>query len=295
MKIRDFIYLDSGRMYSLYSQVFEGIAERVTNTYFNRLTTGNDVKKAFTQDLVKSETEETLEEIESKVMYDNLYNQLEERLSTSINIIDSNCSTLDLNKISNSFLFKIVGQAHIFDYFRLVEYTDKFNKLGEIIAESKYGSLSEEDRKKTSAKQIIREDGLSQDRTLLSNLKYIADFFKNGLYEVQIDPGIDGTNIEFTGILKKEYLRIGDERLRHLYGNVPSMKWTMVGQLTYLPKENPVEQTAENVSSEENSSISDSFEKIMRAATELEDVFSQSQIYQKVRLAPIVIYIEKDI
>lgn len=297
MKIRDFIYLDSGRMYSLYSQVFEGIAEKVTNTYFDRLVTGNSIKKTIGHDEARSEAEETLEEIESKVMYDNLYNKLEERLADSIEVIDSDCKKIDFNNISKSFLFKIVGNAHIFDYSRLKEFTDKFNKLGEIIATSIYSNLSESNRSKTSVKQIIKDKGLSQDKTLLSNLKYIAEFFSNNSFEILIDPYINDSDIVFMGILDRDYLRIDEDRLRHLYGNEPSMQWIMVGQLTNVPEEDTQGQTPNDESETSNSddSVSDSFENMMRAANEVEKVYSVSKRYKKIRLAPIAIYVEKEI
>lgn len=291
MKIRDFIYLDSGRMYSLYSQAFEGIAEKVTNTYFNRLTTGNATKKGIAQDTAKSETEETLEEIESKVMYDNLYNKLEDKLSKAISVIDRS-SKPSIESIRESFLFKVIGNACIFDYIRLVKFTDEYNKLGEVISTSIFSSMSETSKGKTNVKQIAKDKGLSLDKTLLSNLKYVAEFFNKDSFEILVDPFMEESNIVFSGNVKRAFLRIDEDRLRHLYGNEPCMQWIMVGQLTNVP--NSEDDTGDGRSETERS-LSDSYENMMRSANEVEKLFSTNKRYTKIRLAPIAIYVEKEI
>ena len=43
--IRDFIYMDKDRLYSLYSQVFEGVIEAVVDSYSNGIQNNETVKK----------------------------------------------------------------------------------------------------------------------------------------------------------------------------------------------------------------------------------------------------------
>lgn len=290
MTIRDFIYLDSGRMYSLYSQVFEGVAESVVKSYTNRHMTENSVSKS--RDIAGSTVEEMLNEVESKVMYDHLYNQLEKKLESAIQEI-SRDKIADIETIKNGFLFKVVGRVIISDYNRLIQFTENFNKIGEIIAYSIISDLEPSQRAATNVKKIAKDSGLAQDNTLLNNLKFISEFFNSDSLDVLIDPCIESSNIAFNGILDKQHLRIDEDRLRRLFSSEPNIQWTMVGQLTHIYE---VEETdeAEQVENEQTS-ISDSFYGLVHAANSFEKKFSESQKFSKIHLAPIAIYIEKSI
>lgn len=294
MTIRDFIYLDSGRMYSLYSQVFEGVADKVVNTYFNKYATDNLVKKVIAGENIMSSTEETLTEMESMIMYDNLYNKLEDKLNGAIKNVNNLSTDITLDSIKDAFIYKISGNAFVHDYIRLAEFTDKFNKLGEIIASSIYNSLPANEKNTINLKQVIAREGLGQDKNLLANIKYVAEFFNNNSYEVIIDPCISDSDIIFKGILKREYLRMDEHRIRHLYTNEPSMKWIMVGQITYIPNERNTEENNLS-SSEENQSISDSYYNIIHTSNGVERDFSNSNRFKKIHIAPIAIYVEQEI
>jgi len=297
MKIRDFIYLDSGRMYSLYSQVFEGVADHVARTFFNRYATNNTAKKLASGQTANSSTEETLTEIESKIMYDNLYSKLEEKLLPAIKVVDCESQELTMKEINNTFIFKIIGKAYIHDYTRLTEFMGKFNKLGEIIATSIYDDLSESAKKTTSIKNIVSTQGLSQDKKLLENLKFVSEFFNNNSFEVMVLPEIKDSDIAFKGVLKREFLRVDENRLRHLYSNQPSMPWVMVGQLTFVQTEEE-ENSNQDVNIDEANderSISDSYINMINASTNVESVFSNSKNYKKIHIAPIAIYVEQDV
>jgi hypothetical protein len=283
-------------MYSLYSQVFEGVADHVTRTFFNRYATNNTGKKLTSGQAANSSTEETLTEIESKIMYDNLYGKLEEKLLPAIKVVDCESQELTMEEINNTFIFKIIGKSYIHDYTRLTEFMGKFNQLGEIIATSIYGSLGEPVKKTTSIKNIANTQGLSQDKKLLENLKFVSEFFNNNSFDVMILPEIKDSNIAFKGVLKREFLRVDENRLRHLYSNQPSMPWVMVGQLTFVQMEE--ESSNQEVSIDEANderSISDSYINMINASTNVESVFSSSKNFKKIHIAPIAIYVEQDV
>lgn len=296
MKIRDFIYLDSDRMYSLYSQVFEGVAEHVTKTFVNKYTTDILAKKVLNNGEARSSTEESLSEIESKIMYDNLYSKLEEKLNKVIKTVDSKTDELSIKDIKDTFMFKVVGNAFVHDYTRLAEYTTKFNDIGSIITKLAYGNINKSKQNNINIKDIAIKNGLNLDKEFLGNLKYMSEFFNNNSFEVMIVPNSAKSNLAFNGILKRDFLRIHENRLRILYSNEPIIPWVMVGQLTFAPKEqSDTEQKLDIDAIKIEKSVSDAYIDIISSSNKVESVFFDSKKYKKINLAPIAIYVEHEI
>ena len=81
--IRDFLYLDSERLYSLSSQVFEGVADRIAES-FQSEHSRTDTARTLTGKNLDEKVANAALRTESKLLYDHLYNQLEERLKDVI-------------------------------------------------------------------------------------------------------------------------------------------------------------------------------------------------------------------
>jgi hypothetical protein len=72
MKIRDFVYIDIDKLYSLYSQTFEGIAEKVVQSYIDRLTSKDFQKGApLGGASIEKQAEELSSRTESRVLHDH--------------------------------------------------------------------------------------------------------------------------------------------------------------------------------------------------------------------------------
>ena len=84
--VRDFIYLDVEKLYSLYSQVFEGVADRIVQSYIDSL----ELKEAPRKTLllrdsdVETKVIEVSRRTENRFLYDHMYNQLEGKLGNTI-------------------------------------------------------------------------------------------------------------------------------------------------------------------------------------------------------------------
>lgn len=294
MKIRDFIYLDNDRMYSLYSQIFKGISKNILTESHSGVSSENSALKKKSSEIATLIGEESFREIESKIMHDNLYTQLEDKLKNVIKIIDEDYDFSRVNEIEKSFIIKIVGNAFVNDYNRLEEFMAKFNKLGLVIAKSVYEAKNEMDKKNTTVKRVQETEGLSYNEDGLKDLKFVSEFFNKGSLEVVISPDVKNSNALFKGVLQRDSLRIDETSLRLLYGNEPNLKWTMVGQLTYVENINK-ENLIEKINSQTESSISDSFLNMIMTSTELERIFTSSKVFNKFHIAPIAIYVETEL
>lgn len=123
--IRNFIYLDNDKLNSLYSQVFEGVAEAIIESYF-----GESQNKEEQKGLGKT-LEEKVGEVSgistNKILHDHMYNKFEEKIKDKI---------IFCNGIYNEFLIKpnsiikVRGRTRIEDYARLSSFLEEFNDLG---------------------------------------------------------------------------------------------------------------------------------------------------------------------
>jgi hypothetical protein len=259
-QIRDFVYLNVELLYSLYSQVFEGVTEQIVQSYADELSSV-DTQKGNPLSGKNIETQVAVASLrtENKLLHDHMYNLLEEKLKNVIMTDpDVSCeSYLEFLKIG-SFI-KIQGDADIEDYDRIKLLFKKYNDIGGAIAysatqelwseineiESYIKSIKDRNRKKVEEKKIETikknienyavEMGLHLDEKNLENLEMFSEVFGSGRYDITIPLSKGEKDIVFRGILDKKWLRAEPSLMRALYGGITALNWTMVGQITYLP------------------------------------------------------------
>lgn len=136
--LRDFLYLDVDRLYSLSSQMFEGAASHIVESFLSEQKKAEPRRGTGLWPKVSANLGENVAEaalrVENRVVHDHLYNQLEKSLADIIQEpinIDANNFREEL---AGSFLIKVRGRAVIDDYARLSTYLATFNALGASIA-----------------------------------------------------------------------------------------------------------------------------------------------------------------
>lgn len=288
--IRDFIYMDKDRLYSLYSQVFEGVIEAVVDSYSNGIANKENTKNVIKGSSLETQVAEASTKTENRVLYDHMYNSLENKLSDVIFCVNSN-DTISAEDLNGKTIIKVTGKATIQDYNRLKRYMEKFNELGKIIAYANYTSMSKTEQKNTNVNSLAKSLGLWQDTTLLNNIKTMTEFFNDGGYDVVISAN-NSNKILYRGIINKEYLRVEPDILRTLYGDEPPMKWTMVGQVTYIPSELPLSNDSNVEDTECDTAISDSYQNMFRSYRKVEKIFFEGKENIRIHIAPIAIYTE---
>ncbi|MCH5209804.1 MAG: hypothetical protein J1F01_02465 [Oscillospiraceae bacterium] len=284
MKIRDFIYLDNDLLYSLYSQVFEGVVEAVTDSYAAEKTTTDKQRK------LDAKVAEASIRVENKILYDHMYNKLEERLQKCIRDL-SDVEDISLEDFRNDFIVKIQGRAIIHDYSRLRDYTENFNKLGEAVAYSILMSNTNTDISKNGVTRYAKEHALHVDERILENAKLMIDNFHNQSYEINICSK-NNPRLLYKGTINRNWLRMIPTNIRELYSDTPMMDWTMVGRITSIPK---LMNAPETPTGDFENTIGDSYTNVFDACRAMEDTFTTSNKYKKVHIAPVAIYIETEI
>lgn len=279
--IRNFIYMDIDSLYSLYSQVFEGVAEQIISQSLNSLTSAQNVSEPDQYASLDTKLAEASLKTESTILYDHMYNRLEEAIGDAIEVPTEIDQTNYREKLSSAFLVKATGPAEIEDYERVRQFTLKFNEICDGIAYASFNSihsirefqetipleiqklkLSLRKTKSNVEKFEIRQNieklekmqdpkelarfvaeagGSRQDPTFIAIISNWMETFYPNGFEITINPTEQSNGVVFRGILDKKFLRLKPEYLRALYGGFVNADWVIVGQVTYLPGELPDE------------------------------------------------------
>jgi hypothetical protein len=325
--IRDFIYVDVDRLYSLYSQIFEGVADQIVQSYMDASssTNSNASRESRSKEVsIEAKVAEMSRRTENKFLYDHMYNRFEAAVAHTI--IDAGDLTESNYRdgLVDSFLVKIAGTAEVEDYTRLNALMEKFNTLGEAIAYATVGNnetlnQAVEDLQNTAenlkdrnakarakitigkqadrnrlAKKLAEETGLHQDEQNFKNLRMFSEIFYPDGFDITIVPIRGEDNVAFRGVLDKRWLRTRPDLLRALYGGYVESEWTMVGQVTYLPGVAlpKTQEVLATPSDESNPSMRDPFRNMFRSARVIERMFLESKRRSEVVICPIAIYRE---
>lgn len=323
LTIRDFIYVDANRLYSLYAQVHQGLADRIITSYLDGLEAKDKQSGSTT---IETTVSERSQKTESRILHDHMYNQLEEKLGSAIlnqpKLTHSNFHSV-LDKV---LLLKINGETAIEDYSRLQMYLKKFNDIGEALA---YITVSRDDVKElaeslkaqldnattsqdksqikhmikavSDVKEYARQNGLQLDQRQLDALGLIADVLNPEAFEVVIAPDGAKSQIAFRSVLDRQWLRLNPCLLRALYGGSKRAHWTMIGEITYLPllatSEQPSNLSASTAMSSSNADESvsprDGLRRMLDTIADMESIFFSSGERIEVIMRPLAIYREK--
>jgi hypothetical protein len=93
--VKDFIYIDAERLKSLYSQVFKGVVEAIVETELSEeeKTDTQPGGRKFSGSTIEGRVAAATYKAESKLLYDHMYNLLEQKIASAIT--DTNDTTVD--------------------------------------------------------------------------------------------------------------------------------------------------------------------------------------------------------
>lgn len=304
-KIRDFIYLDKDRVNSLYSQVNDGVAEAIVNSYVSSKETGEKINKPILGQSIEDKVGEYSNVTENKILHDHIYNKLEDILKDNIYVpININKENYK-NELQDKFMIKVRGKVKIHNYNRMKMYLEEFNNIGEIVAysiysnttdnndgiENKSGKQKYEDNKKL--KELTKSMGLKYDQKMLDGLKKMIELFNDDGFELIIKGNND--EIIYRVVLDTRYLRLNTDMLRILYTQNPMNEWTIVGQITYIPDYKIINQSSDEQNIEEQPGMREAYKNMIDVTASFEEIFFKSDKNIEITVTPIAIYREQDI
>lgn len=251
--IRHFLYLDEQKMYSLSSQLFEGITEYILNENTSDKKEETQQKGPIASGRILADViNSTVKSSEKRFLHDYSYNLLEKKLIEQKNILEVNNE--NINEIEKYSFIKIKAKATFNDINKINELFQNFNKLGEGITrltveeeiekKIKLASSSDELLKIESESKKLRDDKhihkLAKERNLYKNEKFLNELTMLTNYgfseEFEIQQKIN--NYLFTSTLNRDFLREKENILIKKYARKTEKDIFVVGIITQTSKEN---------------------------------------------------------
>ncbi len=234
--IKNFIYLDEYKMYSLSSQIFEGITEYVSNSS-NEETESNVLEKlgegkVLADILKKNDTTQ-----EKKYLHDYSYTVFEKHLIENDKVLDINKTENFINSIGSKSFIKITGKVIFNDIENLSKSIKEHNKMANsLIGVQLRASLNKKSTKKekSSINQIIQNEATTMDEQFLKDLGYLLDFGFGNQLEIQLEYN---DNL-FSTNLNEKYLREDKKLVIKKYGQKTEKEFTIFGIVTQYQKLN---------------------------------------------------------
>lgn len=279
--LRDFIYIDKDRLYSLYSQAFKGIAESIVES-FSISKEDTEREKKLEQSISDSS-----QKIKNVVLFDHIYNSLEEELSPHLLVVDEKTNTTALTP---STFVKVTGKATLEDYERLLFLMKNFNEIGmafatmQVLNNKKQDPKSSQTNSANSIEKFAKANGLMLEKKFTESMVKIIENFHGTALDVTIEPHSSQLDVFFKTTLDEKNMRISSNTLRLTYGNKPMMDWTIVGEIT----------NSQNMSDEPNSGYCNIFTDMFARLDEIDNSFEKANDMNNsiIRVAPIAVYIE---
>jgi hypothetical protein len=322
-KIKSFIYLDEYKLYSISSQLFEGLTEYVVHTHSQNQNEKDSQKGPFGSGRIIADIfREEKKFEEKKILYDYAFNLLEDELLNNqlVTVVDDN-NYNEINYKDSTFV-KVTGKV-IFNDMQILSNTVKeFNKIGEALGylsthedyEQQKNEINEQvksikDRnQRTRAnkqmmsktnkafKEYLKESGLTLDDKFKDHLKYILDFGYRGQFEIKVPFGGEENKYLFSSILNRKYLKEDEFELISKYSRKTEKEFTIFGLLTQNER-----TTSSNIDDDENDEEENGIEEssIMKEAilnlvdrlTDVENTFTGRLSYEYI-IDPIAVYRE---
>ncbi len=276
--IKNFIYLDESKMYSLSSQIFEGIAEYVLNTSSNEKENQKlDESKVFAN-IFKNvyQTEE------KKYLHDYSYTIFEKHLIDKDKVLNINEEDDFIDKIGSKSFIKITGKVVFNDVGHLSNVLKDFNTMGLALARMQIMANPLPKNKNKNINQYAKDKGLTLDKKYLDDLKYLLDFGFENQFEVQLKykDKLFSTNI------KREYLREDENLLIKKYARKTEKEFTIFGIVTQYQnlKKDDIEDNS-------NNNLKIALMKTVSRFADVELSFT-GKLENEIMIDPIAIYTE---
>lgn len=259
MPLKNIVYIDYEKVYSLSSQLFEGIVQSAIEQQESTLSNADAIE-------IKAEKKSSSTSDTSKLStvvnpHDYHYLKFEKELFRLelINSISSNYFSVD-NIKPGSFI-KIKANIEINDFNKLKDTAQDFTNLGYAIHYvNKYGEieqieklLSEKNLTPNNKKELqsikndiikkIEEDSSKDKKKFFDNLTSVLSYAYGD--ELEIYQTID--NYKFTSFLVRSFLKLSPDMLVKLYSRKTTSPFTIVGIITQSYQDSRVEVERETI------------------------------------------------
>jgi len=315
-KVKSFIYLDEYKMYSISSQIFEGLTEYVINHSKNsskdlESQEGSIGSGRILADIISRES--SVEE--RKFLHDYSYNLFEEKLFEEKKVlqIDADSIAVTLPKLDNYEFLKVKGRLLFSDVKLITETIDEFNELGEALVyitnfanldqlKQQYSSTLSQTKNKNDkafARQaskrlddlsaIAKELGMNMDQGFLDRLRFVLNYGYKDQLEVKVYLSTkDEETYLFSAPLKRTFLKEEEHLIVSKFSRYSEKEFVIFGMITQSRGSQPDLPIKENASPED---IKQAISQLVLRLLDLEKQFT-GKIENEIMIDPIAVYRE---
>jgi hypothetical protein len=316
-KIKSFIYLDEYKMYSISSQIFEGLTEYVINHSKNskqdlESQEGPVGSGRVLADIISRES--SVEE--RKFLHDYSYNLFEKKLFEDKKVLEIETSNISkvLENLDDYEFIKVKGRLLFSDIKLISETINDFNQLGEALVyitnfsnleqlKQQYSDVlshAKNRNDKAFAKQafkkvddlsaIAQKIGLNMDQGFLDRLKFVLSYGYKEQFEVKVYLSTDnGENYYlFSAPLKRNHLKEEEHLIVSKFSRYSEKEFVIFGIITQSKGSQadfPIEQGA---SSED---IKQAISQMVLGILNIEKQFV-GKVENEILIDPIAVYRE---
>lgn len=309
--IKNIIYLDEDKMYSLSSQLFEGITEYVLNETSSESSESEEQKGSFSSgrivgDILKNSERNT----EKKFLDDYSYTLFEKELIKENKVVLVTSESCELNELmKNKSFIKVTARATFNDINSLIEILNNFNQMGKSLTyvtnyeninsvkqeltkaqeskskdeRHKIGLLNSQLKEMCDIDKLSTKSGLQLDEQFLKDLSFLLKYGLGDQLEIQMHL----SNNIASANLNRKFLREKEDLLIRKYSRQTEVEFTLFGIVTqYRKKQNKI--------TEEDRDYANLKEAIMNMVTHitnLESMFT-GRLNNEIIIDPIALYTE---
>lgn len=208
--IKSFIYLDEDKMYSISSQLFEGMTQYILQEETDGLNDVNSQKGNFLSGRFMADMMfQSRSKSEMRNLHDFAFNLFEKELENRGILYDVKCND-EISDLQDKGFVRIRGKIFFCDYARMQYIIENFNNIGralgrlqgatfyEQIEEIKHNANETKDREKRNRQQqnakysekqienLLKSAGLVLDEKYVKNLSTVMKFGYQDGFEVRI-------------------------------------------------------------------------------------------------------------
>lgn len=307
--IKNFIYLDEDKMYSLSSQLFEGVTEYVLNESISEKGESEKQKGPVGSgrvlgDILRNSERNT----EKKFLNDYSYTIFEKKLlDDGLVFVTPDAEQAVEENIENMSFIKITSKATFNDINSINETLKNFNKIGKALAHvtnfkeisavkeqlekakqntkdrNKKSQLQTQFKSLTNINKLAMDSGLQQDQGFLDDLALLLSYGFQDQLEVQMN--LD--NRIFSANLNRSFLRESEDLVIRKYSRQTEVAFTLFGIVTQRQKDK-LEELEKN---EDFDSIKEALMNLVSHLSNVESTFA-GRLSNEIIVDPIALYTE---
>ncbi len=313
--IKSFIYLDSYKLYSISSQIFEGLTESVIEYTGKEALTSESQKGPIASGKIIGDILKNSEgRKEIKYLYDYAYILFEKALieNEKVNVYGYGDTTSV--KVGEKPFIKIKGKIKFKDSKKTINTFKEFNRIGEALSyvttyssqgqikrgiDEKVNSITDRNQKvrvrakleaevKANLRTAMESNGLHMDEKYLEKMAEILEYGYKDAFEIEMPFKMEDNVAIISCLLNREYLRENENLIINKYSRATEREITLFGIETqkYGPK-----IKSENEKNEGVKSLKQSMSAMTDAIIAVEDNFIGKE-ENEIIIDPIAIYLE---